>query len=121
MKEMYQRQVLKQGNGQYIKFVDWYTSANFSYVIGDATHAYDASVSKWERKILHVDKSYFILVDKLVKEKADSIPSFLYHTTSPIFANEKILMAGEKTEENRIDFRGEISLPFILRKAIRKN
>lgn len=89
------------------KFVEWYTSANFSYVIGDATHAYDTSVSKWERKILHIDKSYFILVDKLVKKKADSIPSFLYHTTSPIFANEKILMPGEKTEENRIEFRGE--------------
>ncbi|MEI4768455.1 heparinase II/III family protein [Psychrobacillus sp. FJAT-51614] len=90
------------------KFINWYTSQNFTYVIGDATNAYDESILKWERKIFHIDKSFYILVDKVMKKNEENIPSFLYHTTSSMYANEKKLIPGEKLEQNFIEFRGEV-------------
>ncbi|WP_313893752.1 heparinase II/III family protein [Psychrobacillus sp.] len=89
------------------KFVDWHTSENFSFVIGEATDAYDTSISQWERKNLHIDKSYFVIVDKVVKKDADGILSFLFHTTAQIYVGDQNILPGEKIEESHIEFVGD--------------
>ncbi|MCZ8531965.1 heparinase II/III domain-containing protein [Psychrobacillus psychrodurans] len=88
------------------KFVDWYTSEYYSFVSGEAAGAYDKSISQWVRKIVHIDNSYYLVIDKVVKEDKDSVLSFLFHTTAQIYAGDKNLLPGEKTEETHITFVG---------------
>ncbi|WP_342601294.1 heparinase II/III family protein [Psychrobacillus sp. FSL H8-0483] len=103
--------MLVNGNGQSrlgkSKFVDWYTSDNYSFVSGEAAGAYDKSISQWERKIVHIDNSYYLIVDKVVKEDPDSVLSFLFHTPAQIYAGDKNLLPGTKTEEKHIRFTGD--------------
>lgn len=88
------------------KFVDWYSSEYYSFVSGEAAGAYDKSISQWERKIVHIDNSYYLVIDKVVKEDKASVLSFLFHTTAQIYAGDKTLLPGEKTAETHITFVG---------------
>lgn len=103
--------MLVNGNGQSqlgkSKFIDWYTSDNYSFVSGEAANAYDNSISQWERKIVHIDNRYYLIIDKVVKENPDSVLSFLFHTPAQIFAGNKNLLPGAKTEETHIKFVGD--------------
>ena len=103
--------MLVNGNGQSrlgkSKFIDRYTSDNYSFVSGEASGAYDESISQWERKIVHIDNSYFLILDKVVKEDPNSVLSFLFHTTAQIVAGDKNLLPGMNTDESHIRFNGE--------------
>ncbi|WP_419961223.1 heparinase II/III domain-containing protein [Psychrobacillus sp. BM2] len=103
--------MLVNGNGQSrlgkSKFVDWYTSDHYSFVCGEAAGAYDKSISQWERKIVQIDNSYYLIIDKVAKEDPDSVLSFLFHTTEQINVGDKNMLPGEKTEETHIRFAGE--------------
>ncbi|MEK3978554.1 heparinase II/III family protein [Psychrobacillus sp. FSL K6-2836] len=89
------------------KFVDSYTSDSYSFVCGEAAGAYDKSISQWERKIVHIDNSYYLIIDKVVKEDPGSVISFLFHTTAQIYIGDKNMLPGEKTEETHIRFAGD--------------
>ncbi|QUG40668.1 heparinase II/III-family protein [Psychrobacillus sp. INOP01] len=103
--------MLVNGNGQSqlgkSKFIDWYTSDNYSFVSGEAAGAYDKSISQWERKIVHIDNSYYLIIDKVIKDDPDSVLSFLFHTTAQIYAGEKILLPKMTTEKTHIRFDGD--------------
>ncbi|MFJ5768977.1 heparinase II/III family protein [Psychrobacillus sp. NPDC093180] len=89
------------------KFVDWYTSDNFSFVVGESADTYDGNISQWERKILHIDKCYFVIVDKVVKKDKNSVLSFLFHTNAQIYASKENILPGEMTEKTHIKFVGD--------------
>ncbi|OCA83226.1 hypothetical protein A8F94_19150 [Bacillus sp. FJAT-27225] len=95
---------IQRGEGN---LTGWFTSGNFSFCLGEAGNAYDSSVLQWERKLIHVDKRYFLILDKVVKEKPDSMLSFLYHTPAAIQAGGMKLLPGDVTTENTIRFTGE--------------
>ncbi|MEH7012265.1 heparinase II/III family protein [Neobacillus niacini] len=89
------------------QFIDWYSSKNYSFVSGEASGAYDGRVSSWQRKMIHMDQRYFVIVDSVVKAKTDSKLSFLYHTASKVIARKKSLSPGDQTNDDWIEVRGE--------------
>ncbi|WP_155922153.1 heparinase II/III domain-containing protein [Bacillus sp. EB01] len=95
---------IQRGGGN---LTEWFTSKDFSCVIGEAGDAYDKGIMQWERKIIHLDRRYFLIVDRAVKKKKDSRLSFLYHTPAAIQAGGKELHPRDETSENTIRFIGE--------------
>ena len=89
------------------RLVDWYTSENFSYIIGDASEAYGHEIKGWERKILHLDQRFFVMFDKVEKSEHESELSFLFHTPARIHAGGEILAAGDQSNRNTLRFTGE--------------
>ncbi|RLQ94864.1 heparinase II/III family protein [Falsibacillus albus] len=105
--------MLADGKGQLnrgrSRFVDWYSSEGFSFIIGEAADAYDSCISGWERKIIHIDKRYFVIIDKVRKEKPETKLSFLFHTPSRIEAGGMVLRPGDRAQERTVKFIGEHS------------
>ncbi|UTE77426.1 heparinase II/III-family protein [Rossellomorea sp. KS-H15a] len=105
--------LLVNGKGQVARgksrFVDWHTSENFSFVVGDASDAYHSSVSKWERAVVHVDQRYFVLIDKVIKKDKNSNLSFLFHTSAEIQVGREVIKPGYKVSDNKIRFMGNHS------------
>ncbi|UYZ21704.1 heparinase II/III family protein [Mesobacillus jeotgali] len=103
--------MLVDGKGQMYRgrsrFVDYYTSEGFSYIIGDASGAYGPEIIGWERKIIHLDQRYFVMFDKVEKSVNESDLSFLFHTPASIHAGGEILAAGEQLNQNTLHFTGE--------------
>ncbi|WP_062106851.1 heparinase II/III domain-containing protein [Bacillus niameyensis] len=103
--------MLVNGKGQvYLgksKIVDSFLSERFDYCIGDATRAYGDAIKLWERQIIHVDQTYFMLIDRVLKKEAHDQLSFLYHTTGTPMVNLVELQVDELIKENKIDFVGE--------------
>ncbi|SDM39178.1 Heparinase II/III-like protein [Psychrobacillus sp. OK028] len=103
--------MLVNGNGQSLlgesRLVEWFTSEHYSFVSGEAAGAYDKSISQWERKVVHIDNSYYFILDNVVKENPDNVLSFLFHTTAQIYAGDKNLLPEMTTEKMHIRFIGE--------------
>lgn len=119
--------MLVDGLGQSLRgnscFLDWYSSKNYSFVTGDASGAYDGRVSQWRRKMVHIDNRFFVVVDEVVKGKAESKLSFLYHTTSKIMAGGRLLSPGDQPFDDIMELIGEeasVSLYFCYPEGIRK-
>lgn len=89
------------------KLRDSYTSPFFDYCLGDASGAYGCLLNSWERKIFHVDQTYFILIDRVHKNSADCELAFLYHTTAIPMANDHPLKMDKLIEGEQVDFVGE--------------
>lgn len=89
------------------RIMDWYTSEDFSFIIGDAKDTYGPELPEWDRKILHLDQRYYVMVDRAVKANPESKLSFLFHTPVSIQSGDKTLMPGDKPEAYSFRFRGE--------------
>ncbi|MCM3123843.1 MULTISPECIES: heparinase II/III-family protein [unclassified Mesobacillus] len=89
------------------RVVDWYTSENFSFVIGDAKDAYCPELLEWDREIFHLDQRYYVMIDRAVKASPESELSFLFHTPVSVKAGDKILNPGDKPEAASFGFMGE--------------
>ena len=102
--------LLVNGKGQQVlgnsRIADWFLSPSFDYCAGDATGAYSGTVKKWLRHILHIDQSYFILIDQVEKDSPDDELSFLYHTTSKPVTEGRELNVNDSIYGDQVDFEG---------------
>ncbi|MBS4191604.1 heparinase II/III family protein [Bacillus sp. FJAT-49705] len=89
------------------RIVDWFLSPSYDYCLGDATRAYNGAVKKWERKLLHIDQSYYILLDHVLKNYKEDQLTFLYHTTSMVVEDGKKLEINDTIKGNIVSIIGE--------------
>ncbi|MCH1624477.1 heparinase II/III domain-containing protein [Ferdinandcohnia quinoae] len=103
--------MLVNGNGQIHRgrseLTVWHTSDHLDILVGDATKPYDSMISLWKRMVLHIDKTYFVVIDRVKKKSEEDELTFLYHTNSKIKSDSSFKKQGDECTGDQIDIVGE--------------
>ncbi|TLS52058.1 heparinase [Paenibacillus antri] len=86
----------------------WLTSPSFDYGRGDATDSYEGSLRRWKRSVLHVDKSYYLVIDDIALNDPSDRAELLLHGTPDIEqGGEKLAVGAMLDAAAPYAFRGE--------------
>ena len=88
---------------------DYWLQPSIEAVCGDATASYNRSLKSYQRTILHLDASYYIIIDDVELQRAGDEAELLFHTTSVIKEDEVIKQPGDVITGNTVVLQGEIA------------
>lgn len=102
--------LLVNGQGQAILgggfLHDYWLQPSIGAVCGDATDSYNRSLKSYQRTILHLDASYYIMIDDVELQRVGDEAELLFHTTSVIKEDEVIKQPGDVITGNTVVLQG---------------
>lgn len=80
---------------------------SFEAVVGDAAESYGGLLKRYLRSVLHIDSSYYFIVDDVELHQESDEAELLFHTTSAVLDGEEPKAPGENLGSESVVFQGE--------------
>ncbi len=80
---------------------------SFEAVVGDAAESYGGLLKRYRRSVLHIDSSYYFIVDDVELHQESDEAELLFHTTSAVLDGEEPKAPGENLGSESVVFQGE--------------
>lgn len=96
---------------------------SFEAVVGDAAESYGGLLKSFRRSVLHIDSSYYFVVDEVELHQDSDEVELLFHTTSAVQDGEELKAPGENLGSESVVFQGEkaalqLMIPFPKEKVL---
>lgn len=80
---------------------------SFEAVVGDAAESYGGLLKRYRRSVLHIDSSYYFIVDDVELHQESDEAELLFHTTSAVLDGEEPKAPGENLGSESVVLQGE--------------